>query len=266
MPKGYDHNGTPRKVCFTETQRATMSAHFSYDTNPDIDRRQEIANEVGLQEYQVRIWFQNKRARSKTPSSTHRRISNKPKPNPAPGSNDIDGIPGLQIRTNVKTERKNPRSILKTRPDDRDKEPVSKVEDYGYDLQQYQTIENREEPNKQLRFYVPPQLPDDNLTNQERLYQIMVNCDSSFRQTLAVPMPCELSEKRTYMDLDTMQTHEEIPEPVRLQRTVQHVMEYVPSPAEFNRSIQRMHAFFGRPMHNTVCDIPRNTTYLNRTM
>lgn len=55
---------TKRK--FSDEQIKSLEIMFEAESRPESRRKQQLANELGLQPHQVAIWFQNRRARLKT--------------------------------------------------------------------------------------------------------------------------------------------------------------------------------------------------------
>ncbi|XAR55189.1 hypothetical protein NMG60_11030612 [Bertholletia excelsa] len=51
---------------FSHDQIRTLESLFEMETRPELQTKQQLATELGLQPRQVAIWFQNKRARSKS--------------------------------------------------------------------------------------------------------------------------------------------------------------------------------------------------------
>lgn len=56
---------TREKSMFTDQQRATLERAFRCKPYVDYQRRLELATTIGLSEEQVRIWFQNRRAKDR---------------------------------------------------------------------------------------------------------------------------------------------------------------------------------------------------------
>lgn len=57
------HNNKRR---FDDTQIRSLETIFETESRPELRVKQQLANKLGLQPRQVAIWFQNKRARSKS--------------------------------------------------------------------------------------------------------------------------------------------------------------------------------------------------------
>ncbi|GMS89301.1 hypothetical protein PENTCL1PPCAC_11476, partial [Pristionchus entomophagus] len=53
------------RTAFTPQQLAILKQHFIDNRYLTEKRRQELAHELGLNESQIKIWFQNKRAKIK---------------------------------------------------------------------------------------------------------------------------------------------------------------------------------------------------------
>lgn len=51
---------------FDDTQIRSLETIFETESRPELRVKQQLANKLGLQPRQVAIWFQNKRARSKS--------------------------------------------------------------------------------------------------------------------------------------------------------------------------------------------------------
>uniref|UniRef100_A0A5B7CCY4 Homeobox-leucine zipper protein n=1 Tax=Davidia involucrata TaxID=16924 RepID=A0A5B7CCY4_DAVIN len=51
---------------FSDEQIKLMESMFESESRPEFQIKQQLANQIGLQPRQVAIWFQNKRARSKS--------------------------------------------------------------------------------------------------------------------------------------------------------------------------------------------------------
>lgn len=51
---------------FSDQQIRLLESMFETDSRPELRMKQQVANRLGLQPRQVAIWFQNKRARSKS--------------------------------------------------------------------------------------------------------------------------------------------------------------------------------------------------------
>lgn len=56
---------TGGKRQFTKADHSTLEEHFSMEAYPDKNTRVMIANNLGVTDYQVTVWFQNRRARAK---------------------------------------------------------------------------------------------------------------------------------------------------------------------------------------------------------
>ena len=54
------------KKRFSDEQIKSLEFMFESDSRPESLIKQQLANELGLQPRQIAIWFQNRRARSKT--------------------------------------------------------------------------------------------------------------------------------------------------------------------------------------------------------
>ena len=62
---GARFGNTPGKRQFTKADHSTLEEHFSMEAYPDKNTRIMIANNLGVTDYQVTVWFQNRRARAK---------------------------------------------------------------------------------------------------------------------------------------------------------------------------------------------------------
>ncbi|KAL2547579.1 homeobox-leucine zipper protein ATHB-7-like [Forsythia ovata] len=51
---------------FSDEQIKSLETTFEMESRPELHMKQHLANKLGLQHRQVAIWFQNKRARSKS--------------------------------------------------------------------------------------------------------------------------------------------------------------------------------------------------------
>ncbi|KAI5656263.1 hypothetical protein M9H77_25056 [Catharanthus roseus] len=60
----YGKHGSKRR--FDDTQVRSLETIFETEARPELRVKQQLANKLGLQPRQVAIWFQNKRARSKS--------------------------------------------------------------------------------------------------------------------------------------------------------------------------------------------------------
>lgn len=58
------------RTAFTNDQLNRLRREFNENRYLTEKRRQELATELGLQEAQIKIWFQNKRAKMKKASGT----------------------------------------------------------------------------------------------------------------------------------------------------------------------------------------------------
>ncbi|KAK7582182.1 hypothetical protein V9T40_013627 [Parthenolecanium corni] len=58
------------RTAFTGDQLSRLKKEFNENRYLTEKRRQELATELGLQEAQIKIWFQNKRAKIKKASGT----------------------------------------------------------------------------------------------------------------------------------------------------------------------------------------------------
>ena len=58
--------GGKNKKRFSDEQIKSLEVMFRSDSRPESRTKQQLAGEVGLQPRQVAIWFQNRRARSRT--------------------------------------------------------------------------------------------------------------------------------------------------------------------------------------------------------
>lgn len=59
------------KKRFSDEQIKSLEFMFEAESRPESRMKQRLADELGLQPRQVAIWFQNKRARSKTKQIEH---------------------------------------------------------------------------------------------------------------------------------------------------------------------------------------------------
>ncbi|KAL6979397.1 hypothetical protein U1Q18_021062 [Sarracenia purpurea var. burkii] len=64
--KSESKNEYKNKRRFSDEQIRTLELMFETESRPELQMKQRLANEIGLQPRQVAIWFQNKRARSKS--------------------------------------------------------------------------------------------------------------------------------------------------------------------------------------------------------
>lgn len=55
-----------RRKRFNDDQIKSLEITFESEARPELHLKQQLANKLGLQPRQVAIWFQNKRARSKS--------------------------------------------------------------------------------------------------------------------------------------------------------------------------------------------------------
>ena len=73
LPAG-SSNATPDekrpRTAFSSEQLARLRKEFEENRYLNEDRRRSLANELGLNETQIKIWFQNKRAKLKKASGT----------------------------------------------------------------------------------------------------------------------------------------------------------------------------------------------------
>ena len=59
--------GKPRRCEKSRDQKEILIRAFEIDPLPDFDRRQALATQLGITPRAVQVWFQNRRARLKTP-------------------------------------------------------------------------------------------------------------------------------------------------------------------------------------------------------
>ncbi len=58
------------KHLFNRAQTALLEMHFDMDSYPTKETRLRLANSLGVKEYQVGNWFQNRRSRKKQKGET----------------------------------------------------------------------------------------------------------------------------------------------------------------------------------------------------
>ncbi|GLU17588.1 hypothetical protein SLE2022_339490 [Rubroshorea leprosula] len=66
MQQMTDTKASKNRRRFSDDQIRSLEFMFESETRPESEIKQELAKELGLQPRQVAIWFQNRRARSKT--------------------------------------------------------------------------------------------------------------------------------------------------------------------------------------------------------
>lgn len=64
--KSKSKNKNTNKKRFTDEQIRLLESMFETESRPEMQLKYKLANELGLQPRQVAIWFQNRRARSKS--------------------------------------------------------------------------------------------------------------------------------------------------------------------------------------------------------
>ncbi|XP_042342818.1 dharma [Plectropomus leopardus] len=87
---GYHHAGLPAqpqsrqkarmRTVFTDTQTKRLEALFELNQYPAVEARAEVARSTGLSEETVRVWFKNRRARTKRQRSGSKVKSPSPPP------------------------------------------------------------------------------------------------------------------------------------------------------------------------------------------
>jgi len=82
------------RTVYTEKQRQELEAEFERSTYITAQRKTSISSAVGLSERQVKIWFQNRRAKDR---KQHRRRASHTKPY------DDDPQPSLENETETET-------------------------------------------------------------------------------------------------------------------------------------------------------------------
>ncbi|KAA3680080.1 homeobox protein engrailed [Paragonimus westermani] len=68
-------NSKRPRTSFTSSQLRRLAKEFEANRYLDEGRRKQLASELDLRESQVKIWFQNKRAKTKKVSGTQDRLA-----------------------------------------------------------------------------------------------------------------------------------------------------------------------------------------------
>uniref|UniRef100_A0A670Y8E0 Homeobox domain-containing protein n=1 Tax=Pseudonaja textilis TaxID=8673 RepID=A0A670Y8E0_PSETE len=80
------------RVVYTDHQRLELEKEFHYSRYITIRRKAELAATLGLSERQVKIWFQNRRAKE-------RKINKKKLQQSQPGSEPLSPVSSMQAGT-----------------------------------------------------------------------------------------------------------------------------------------------------------------------
>ena len=73
MPSGKTRTRDKYRVVYSDTQRLELEKEFHFSRYITIRRKSELATMLGLSERQVKIWFQNRRAKDRKQGKKHHR-------------------------------------------------------------------------------------------------------------------------------------------------------------------------------------------------
>ncbi|XP_029303482.1 homeobox protein CDX-1b [Cottoperca gobio] len=95
-PNGKTRTKDKYRVVYTDHQRLELEKEFHYSKYITIRRKAELATTLGLSERQVKIWFQNRRAKERkiTKKKLQQPASSTTTPTPPNGSNGGGGLHG----------------------------------------------------------------------------------------------------------------------------------------------------------------------------
>jgi len=85
-PNGRTRTKDKYRIVYSDHQRLELEKEFHYSRYITIRRKAELANGIGLSERQVKIWFQNRRAKERRAVKKHDDVSTKDKLDSSSGS------------------------------------------------------------------------------------------------------------------------------------------------------------------------------------
>lgn len=234
-----------RKPRFSEAQTAVLEEVFAVQAFPHKLERGDIVYRTGLTDSQIRVWFQNRRVRA--PERIQRQFkSSRPLRTVTSRISRRKIVDlSLHIRTpqqlsTIKEEEVTPHACNSqdvTTAQIRDDRPLVNVAPVNNNNiinsnNKQPTPRRSSKPSSRVQFYIPEKdTDDDSLTNRERVFRIMSQCNNALAASLSVVLPDEALESSCPItDVCRSATSQDDGD-VRLMRAVKLMMTHLPQPS-----------------------------------
>jgi len=96
-PNGRTRTKDKYRIVYSDHQRLELEKEFHYSRYITIRRKAELANGIGLSERQVKIWFQNRRAKERRALKKHDDVTTKDKLDSSSGSLAAFSPPSMSL-------------------------------------------------------------------------------------------------------------------------------------------------------------------------